>query len=480
MTKQQVEAELCRRDYYYFLQKFAHLIIKEDIVWNWHIKFLCDKMQEYGRCIIARKPTPKSYLIINIPPGSTKSTICTQFFPIWLWINDQTIVTIALSYSASLSLRHATRSRDILRSPEFSEMFPQIEPKDDQDAISSYANKAGGQRISSSIGGTVLGDHGHVQIIDDPLNVEGAVSEAERTAANDFIRHTLPTRKKDKENTPTILIMQRLHQDDPSGMLLEIMKGDVEHICLPAEQEAGVVPLELESNYVDGLLDPIRLSREKVLEKQKKILGSIGYAQQYNQLAVPQEGALFKKQWFEKKISRVDFALLIAKKSATVNYYIDTAYTEKQKNDPSLILASCFFEGNLYLVDRLKGRWEFPELIKKTSAFVEKTGHSGNTKIIIEPKASGQSVGQQLKRDTLFNVGYCDPPKDDKVTRANSITPYCESLRLVLVEGDWNDDFVNQCIMFPNAKHDEEIDVLVMSVNDVNKSIHRMPSVLWG
>ncbi len=464
----QVDAELCRREYFYFLQRFAHLIIKDEIIWNWHIEFLCNKMQEYGQCIIDRRPTPKPYLIINVPPGSTKSTICTHFFPIWLWINDPTIVTIALSYSSSLSLRHATRSRDILRSPDFMEMFPDIRPKEDQDAIGNYANKQGGQRISSSIGGTVLGDHGHVQVIDDPLNVEEAVSETERGSANDFIRHTLPTRKKDKKNTPTILIMQRLHEDDPTGMLLEVMKDKVEHISLPAEKSAGVIPDELGEHYVDGLLDPVRLSWD-VLEEQKQILGSVGYTQQYNQKAVPQDGALFKKQWFEKKITLLAFRELVKNKTYTINYYIDTAYTEKAKNDPSLILATCFFEGKLYLINRLKGRYEFPDLIKNTSKFVTDTGHSRSTKIIIEPKASGQSVGQQLKRDTVFNVMFSDPPKDDKVTRANSITPFCESLRIVLVDGDWNDDFVNQLIMFPNAKHDEEIDCLVMAVNDAVK-----------
>jgi len=255
MTKPQVEAELCRREYYYFLQKFIHIAIKDEIVWNWHIKYLCDKMQEYGRCILSRTMPPKPYLIINIPPGSTKSTICTQFFPLWLWINDLTIVTIALSYSSSLSLRHATRSRDVLRSNEFKELFPNIIAKADQDAVGSYANTEGGQRISSSIGGTVLGDHAHIQIVDDPLNVEGAVSQAERTSANDFIRHTLPTRKKDKQNTPTILIMQRLHEEDPTGMILEVMKDDVEHICLPAELSNEVRPESAKQMYVDELLD---------------------------------------------------------------------------------------------------------------------------------------------------------------------------------------------------------------------------------
>lgn len=474
MTKPQVEAELCRREYYYFLQKFIHIAIKDEIVWNWHIKYLCDKMQEYGRCILSRTMPPKPYLIINIPPGSTKSTICTQFFPLWLWINDLTIVTIALSYSSSLSLRHATRSRDVLRSNEFKELFPNIIAKADQDAVGSYANTEGGQRISSSIGGTVLGDHAHIQIVDDPLNVEGAVSQAERTSANDFIRHTLPTRKKDKQNTPTILIMQRLHEEDPTGMILEVMKDDVEHICLPAELSNEVRPESAKQMYVDELLDPKRLSKS-ILEGQRKILGTVGYAQQFLQKAVPQEGALLKRIWFSKRISHANFLRNVKSQGTTINYYMDTAYTEKQKNDPTLILATTYFDGHLYLVATEKKRMEFPELLKFIPTFVHQHGFDVRTKIVIEPKASGQSVGQQLKKETAFNVLFSNPPTDDKLTRATSVAPFCEAMRIILVEGDWNEDFVGQLTTFPNAKHDEEVDVLVMAIQDNVKQQQRKP-----
>lgn len=468
-----LNAEKCKRDYYFFLQKFISITIHEEIVYNWHIKFICDKIQEYGRCILERREPPKPYLIINIPPGSTKSTICTQFFPLWLWINDPTIIIIALSYSSSLSLRHAVRSRDVLRSLEFKEYFPEIEAKEDQDAIGSYANTKGGQRISSSIGGTVLGDHGHVLIIDDPLNVENAVSEAERKSANDFIRHTLPTRKKDKKNTPTILIMQRLHEEDPTGMLLDLAPEQVEHICLPAELSPEISPARLAENYTNGLLDEKRLSRQ-VLDNQRKVLGSIGYAQQYLQKAVPQEGAIIKEKWF-KRLSQFHFVNNVKKQGVTMNYYLDTAYTEKQKNDPTGILCVCFFNNLLYLVNYSKQYLEFPELIKFIPTFVHSNGVNAQTRVVIEPKASGLSIGQQLKRDTTLNIIFAPAPKDDKLARATSVTPFIESERCVIVEGNWNEDFINSCKIFPNGKHDEEVDLLGMAINEVNKKAARRP-----
>lgn len=469
------KAEKCRRSYYYFLKEFIDVTIHDVVVWNWHLQKLCDKVQEYGRAIIDRKPPPKPYLVVNVPPGTTKSTIFTQYFPLWLWINDPRIVTIALSYSSDLSLQHAKSSRDVIRSNKFKEMFPEIIAKPDQDAAGSYANTKGGQRISSSVGGTITGKHAHVIIVDDPLNVEEAVSQADRKAANRFIRETLPSRKKDKENTPTIVVMQRLHEEDPSGMLLDVMKDKVEHICLPAELSANnVKPNEWQQFYVDGMLDPIRLGR-LVLDGFRQILGSIGYAQQFDQRGVPQEGAIWKREWFAKRITREQFLRHVYSSGCTMNYFIDTAYTQKQENDPSFILGTTMFDGNLYIVSRWKGHEEFPALLKTIPIFVEKHGWDAKTRIVIEPKASGQSIGQQLKKNTLFNILFSKPPNDDKITRASGVAPFLESGRVIMVEGDWNDDFIQHCIGFPNAKHDEEVDTLVMAIDDVTRKDNHKP-----
>jgi len=154
---------------------------------------------------------------------------------------------------------------------------------------------------------------------------------------------------------------------------------------------------------------------------------------------------------------------------------MDTAYTEKQKNDPTLILATTYFDGHLYLVATEKKRMEFPELLKFIPTFVHQHGFDVRTKIVIEPKASGQSVGQQLKKETAFNVLFSNPPTDDKLTRATSVAPFCEAMRIILVEGDWNEDFVGQLTTFPNAKHDEEVDVLVMAIQDNVKQQQRKP-----
>src|SRR5690606_9375662 len=138
-------------------------------VWNWHIEYLCGRLQEYGMRVVRREPK-LSDLIINIPPGTSKSTIATVMFPAWLWTADPTIRALTGSYSASLSTDHAVKSRDIIRSDKYAEYFPEIEIKRDQDNKTHYKNVKGGERYATSVGGTVTGFHAHIIIIDDPLN----------------------------------------------------------------------------------------------------------------------------------------------------------------------------------------------------------------------------------------------------------------------------------------------------------------------
>jgi len=451
----EIKAELCRREFYYFLKEFIHLTIREKVEWNWHLEYLCNKLQEYGERIIKREQTPYEYLIINVPPGSSKSTIVSQFFPVWLWIRDKTITSISLSYSEPLAIRHGMRSRDVMNSEKFKQYFPHLQFKPDQNNKKSVALVDGGARIISSIGGTITGDHADCIIIDDPLNVEESTSDAERANANDFVKHTLPSRKKNSKVTPTILVMQRLHEEDTTGMLLSEMPELCEHICLPAEASDKVRPLSLIENYVDGLLDNVRLDRE-VLRKRKMILGSYHFAGQYDQIPAPAEGGLLKKAYFKV----IDPAHC---PRATVYFVADTAYTEDEKNDPSGYMSYISSSGNLYITNFQKGHYDFPTQLKKLPEFVHANGYGAASLIYVEPKASGKDLVSTLKKQTTLSIKEDINPTKDKEARVNDVAPFAEAGRVYLVRGGWNTDFIEHLATFPNAKHDEEVDCFVMA-----------------
>ncbi len=452
-------AKKCKDDFYFFVQTFWGEIIAELPVWNWHIKYLCDELQLLSKSIVARDTKPYD-LLINIPPGTTKSTIVTQMFPAWLWTQDPTIRIISNSFSATLATDHAMRSRDIILSDKFKKLFPDVKLRDDKSAKTFYANTLGGSRYSTSTSGGVTGEHAHCILNDDPQNPRQAFSEAFRKAAVEHLK-TLATRKVDKANTPTITVMQRLHELDVTGFLLENSTEKIKHICLPAELSPLIKPIELRSNYVDGLLDPIRLNRE-VLAEMRSDLGAQNYSGQFEQNPVAEGGNIVKRDWF-KIVDTTTFAAIY--KMQPVHFFVDTAYTSKQDNDPTGILAACKIRNDIYITGAQKVRKEFPELISFLKKYTSMNGYDARSTLRIEPKANGLSVIQQLKAQTNLNVVSTPTPKDSKEVRLHTSSPTIEAGHVCLVAGAWNDEFLTEVCGFPAMAHDEYVDLLNYAID---------------
>jgi len=445
------KAELCKRDFFFFLQEFWSVIIPEEPQYNWHIEYLCKELQKMVEAISNREP--KEYdLIINIPPGTSKSTIATIMLPAWSWVVDPSIRNLTASYSASLSTDHALKSRDIIRSDKFKEYFPDIAIKHDQDNKTHYKNTGGGERYATSITGTVTGFHAHLIIVDDPLNPKGAASEADRTSANSFMDVTLSTRKVSKSVTPTILVMQRLHELDCTGNWLKKKGKKIKHICLPGEMSKDVNPPQLKDYYTNGMLDPVRLNNNDLTEL-KVNLGSYGYAGQIMQIPTPADGGIWKK-WI-KSVNDDNFPTDLKQ----IGSDWDLAYTEKETNSASAYVTAGLYNGNMY-IDDIGFKWlEFPGLMTymKSKRFPH----------YIEGKASGKSAKQTLTNQGIPAIEV-QVDGGDKVARATMATPYAESgmvyCRASLLEKLYNDS-KQGILLFPNAEHDDLQDALVQSIN---------------
>lgn len=459
-----VKSELCKRSFYFFVQEFWSTIIAEEPVWNWHIKYLCDELQSITERV--KKREAKQYdLIINIPPGTSKSTIVSQMLPAWAWTIDPTIRTIGSSHSKTLSIDQAEKCRMIIQSERYLEYFPDIQILHTTEAKSHFKNNHNGERYATSTGESRIGIHAHMIIVDDPLNPKEATSEADRTAANKHITQTLSTRKVDKKVTVTIMIMQRLHDNDPTGYMLSKKKEKIKHVCLPAEVSAHVKPEELKSNYVDGLLDPVRMDAE-VLKEAKNDLGSYGYAGQFKQQPADDEGGIIHRSWFKRyKLEQLVQRSIESNEPIVFHYWIDGAYTDDVGNDPTGFLCACKIGNLAYIIDASKVWMDFPDLIPHIKKYVHRTGYEPQSKIYVEPKATGKTIVQQIKRDTQLNIVEDESPKDSKVVRAHAASPIIESGRILLPEdADWVDEFLDEVTTFPRAAHDEHIDNLVAMV----------------
>lgn len=460
--------EACQESLYEFFLSFWSVINEEELEDNWHIKYLCDELQELSVNIVARKKKLHD-IIINIPPGTTKSTITTIMFPVWLWTQDASLRVITNSYSADLSIEHAVKSRDIVTSDKFRRLFPEIKLRLDKYAKSSYENTLKGARYATSTGGTITGKHAHVIINDDPENPKQALSDTKREEANEHTK-TLSSRKVNKKNTPTITIMQRLHSEDVTGYLLKKKKDKIKHICLPATLSKYVKPALLKAYYVNDLLDPQRLS-EEVIEEAKEDLGSRAFAGQYEQTPSEEGGNIIKDEWF----GYCSFAQFMSMKGHTpIIFFGDTAYTEKQINDPSGFISTCKLNNTLYIINAITVRKKFPDLVRFLPLWVSQNMYNNRSSIRIEPKSSGKSVIQTLGELTGLNIVEIKSPMllEDKETRLNAASPTVEAGKVILIEGNWNEDFVEEICGFPNKPHDEYVDLISYAIDYHFKGKH--------
>lgn len=459
------QADECKKNFFYFVRLFWKEIISETPVWNWHIEYLCKELQSVSQNIFARLPKLHD-LLINIPPGTTKSTIVTVMWPAWLWCVDPSIRVISNSYSSDISTEHAIKSRDIIQSDKYKQLFPEVEIRKDKSGKQAYDTTRNGARYTTSTGGAITGKHAHVIINDDPQNPKQAESEAHRKQAEDHTK-TLSSRKVNKAVAVTVTVMQRLHFKDVSGYLLSKKGESIKHIKLPAEitEKTRPIPAELESNYKDGLLDPVRLSRNDINEA-KVDLGTRGYNGQWLQNPTAEEGDIIKKEWF-RTISRTEFYNIKSRSLSPVinHFFLDTAFTDDTSNDPTGILSTCRIDNTLYITHRVKVFKTFPELIKYIPDYTAAQGYNTYSTIRIEPKASGKSVVQQLQSETQLNVTETPTPVDSKGTRLHAASPKIECGRVVLVEDVWNEEFIEEVCGFPNAEHDEDVDLIGYAIN---------------
>lgn len=455
-VKKAIEKKLYEMSFYEFFCK-AFEVVEPSVPFsaNWHHKYLCDILEEEARRITRGDKKTKD-IIINIPFRSTKSLLVTVLYPVWCWIINPRMKFITASYSAELSIEHATKSRDVILSEWFTDLWGEyVKIKKDQNLKARYENTLQGVRRATSVGGTITGQGGDIIIVDDPLSPKNASSEVERTNANEWYRTTLYSRLNNPHTGVRIVIMQRIHERDLSGFLLNENPKNYKHICIPAEDSPLINPMSLREHYKNGLFWDDRFSRE-ILDDYKSALGSYGYAGQLMQSPTPADGGYMRKEWFN---------IQNTKKEGTVNFIIDPAYTANQKNDPSALLAYIYKDNEWQIIKVENVYMEFPQLVKYIAKFAKDNGYTSASRIFVEPKASGKSIVQTLRRETNLNVQEDKPPSKDKVARVQDISATLESGRVSLYKGRWNDDFLVQCEQFPSAAHDDMVDCLVMAIN---------------
>ena len=220
------ERMLYRRSFYEFYKvAFCQLHVGIEYDENWHARYLCEILQKEAERIVRKEKREKD-IIINLPFRASKSMLTTVIFPVWCWTVDPSLKFISVSYSGDLALEHSRRSRDLINTVWFQRLYGnRVVLKSDIAAVGHYETAGGGMRKAVGTGGQITGSGGDIIILDDPANPKKAASEVERLNCIEFYNHTLFSRLNDPEVGVRIIVMQRLHEQDLSGHLMDVKHG---------------------------------------------------------------------------------------------------------------------------------------------------------------------------------------------------------------------------------------------------------------
>lgn len=453
-----IEKELQERDYYEFFK--AAWIILEPVTPlqdNWHIKYLCDTLQsEVER--IARGEKKTQDIVINIPPRSLKSSIVTITLNAWAWIRFPNLRFIATSYGSDLAIELATKTRRIIDSEWYQKNWGhKYKLTIDQNTKGMFENTKSGFRKSVGVGGGVTGSGADILLIDDPLNPEEAHSQAAIKTCLRWFKETLYSRLNNQEVGLRIVVMQRLHESDITGWILKEQKDLWKHICLPVNDSFKISPESLKDFYSSGLFFPSRFN-EDIIKKARSMLGSYGFSGQMGQHPTPEGGGIIKREWWK-------YYKMPPAKFQRKYWSWDTANKTGEENDYSVGQLWGVTKDGYYLLKLVRARLEYPDLKRTT---VQHYNAEPTVGVLVEDKSSGQSVIQDLRRDTILPIISIEPIKD-KVTRAHMASPVVESGRCYLPEdAPWLADFIDELSIFPLGAHDDQVDCATQFINYIS------------
>lgn len=439
-----IENQLLHDDFGFLLRKaFRAVSPGEAFQPNWHIDHLAHEMS-----LVADGTTLR--LLINQPPRSMKSFITSVAFPAWLLGRNPAMRIIVVSYSQDLAGDLHRQFRMIVDAPWYRRAFPELAIK--KDAGAEFVTSLGGSRYATSVGGTLTGRGADLIVIDDPHNASEIHSEPARRKAVEFYGGTLISRLNDKQRGAIVVVMQRLHEDDLSGHLLEA--GGWRHCVLPAiatEDASFVLPHGVYHRRQGELLQPQR-ENEEALKRIKAAMGSAVFSAQYQQQPIPAEGNFIKRAWFRQYETEPTVL------SRHVIQSWDTAMSMGSAADWSVGTTWLIHRSNYYLLDVARGRWEYPQLRR---VIVERAARFKPRTILIEEAGSGKSVLQDLLNSRppgmIRPIGV--KPVGDKRDRMGSVSHKIEAGQVLLPrEAPWLADFLTEILAFPNGRHDDQVD----------------------
>ena len=451
----EIERHFCATSLAQFIERAWHIVEPGNpYIHNWHVDAICEHLTAVTEGQITR-------LLINIPPGTMKSLIAGVFWPAWEWGPKrlQHLRYVAASHSQDFSIRDTVKMRRLVSSEWFQNLWPTPLTKD-QNEKTKFENQKTGFRQAMAMK-SLTGTRGHRVLLDDPHSIEGALSDIERDTTIRVFKETVPSRLVEPKSSAIVVVMQRIHEGDVSGVILTEGLG-YEHLMLPMEFEPGrrsVTSLGFKDPRTeDGeLLFPARFPQE-VVERDKKAMGSYAVAGQFQQRPSPRGGAVFKTEglrYYDEENIPKRFDKVIQSWDCTFKDTDGTDYVVGQvwgKKGP-----------NSYLLDQVRDRMSFTKTAENIIAMRNKW--PAITATLIEDKANGPAVIDVLK-NRLPGVKAIEPD-GSKLARAHAITAYWEAGNIYLPRKEykqWVPTLTAEILGFPATVHDDQVDAMTQAL----------------
>jgi len=379
--------------------------------------------------------TENGRLIVTMPPRHGKSEYISKYLPAWYLSNFPDRRIILTSYEASFAFDWAFKAKEVYKYISIYENLPKLKIE----RMNYWVTEAGGSMTAVGAGGAITGKGADLLIIDDPIkNAEQALSSGQREKLWEWFNAVALTRLEPKGKI--IIVQTRWHEDDLAGRLLKT-SNKWNLLKMPAIDDDGKALWEE------------RFSVE-YLEEIKRQIGTYWWNCLYQQEPISQDNRIFKTEYWRYYDTEVEDGFVIQS--------WDTAFKTSTLNDYSVCTTWAVADGKYYLLDLYRGKIEFPDLVRQVKAEFDK--HKPRI-ILIEDAASGQSLIQQLRRDTALPIKPVKAEKD-KVVRANLILPLLENGLVYLPSNSIKTrDVVEECASFPLGAHDDIVDSITQALS---------------
>lgn len=424
-----------------------------EFVNSWHIGLMCEHWQAWYEGEIDR-------LVINIPPGCSKSILACVFLPTWVWIRNPGYRWAFASFDIDLTTRDAGKSMDLMHDEWFQTRWGDLVKIPKDPPVRNIPTNKGGWRFATSLpDGKITGRHPDASIIDDPTKPNDT-SKLSLQKAIDWEKNTLGSRGRDLKNVKRAAIMQRVHEMDLSAYLVE--EQGYTHLRLPMRYEESspcTTTIGKDPRTKNGeLLCPDRFD-EDTFSRMERDMGAQVIAAQYQQRPVAEGGGIFQLAWFQ-------YYKDLPKRFDQMLMSWDCAFKGDESSDPVVGQVWGRKGDNYYLVDQVRGRMTFTETLEAIRRQANRFPNA--VEKLIEDKANGSAVIDTLGKEMSRIVPV--KPEGGKESRAHAISHLLEKGHVFFPEGvRWLPELVQELTVFPNGRNDDQVDSMTQALLYMHK-----------